>query len=154
MSSIFNDDFQDFIRALNTCNVEYMLLGGYAVILYGYDRTTGDMDVWVNRTLDNYRRLQQAFLHFGMPLFDMNQEAFLDPETTDVFSFGLPPSSIDLLTNPKGVDFEDCYCRAVWLEHDRLPIRLICKADLIHAKQAVGRPRDLDDIARLGTEIP
>jgi hypothetical protein len=41
MANIFNDDFRDFIRALNKANVEYILVGGYSVILHGYARTTG-----------------------------------------------------------------------------------------------------------------
>jgi len=149
MGSIFNLDFQDFIRALNDAEVRYMLLGGYAVILFGYDRTTGDMDVWVERTVGNYERLEKAFLLFGMPLFDMTEVAFLNVHDSDVFSFGSPPSSIELLTNPKGVVFDDCYSRSNWHEHEGLKLRLIAKEDLLVAKRAVARPRDIDDIRRL-----
>ena len=53
MGNIFNNDFQDFISALNNNNVEYLLVGGYSVILHGHSRTTGDMDIWVNRTSEN-----------------------------------------------------------------------------------------------------
>ena len=149
MASIFNVDFQDFLRALNDAAVEYLLLGGYAVILYGYDRTTGDMDVWVARSEGNYERLVNAFRTFGMPTFDMTRERFLDPETADVFSFGIAPSSIDILTRPIGVDFDDCYARRNWIEHDGLSLCLISQDDLIVAKTAAGRKRDLDDVERL-----
>ena len=50
MSNVFNDDFRDFIQALNKHDVQYILVGGYAVILHGYRRVTGDMDIWVSRT--------------------------------------------------------------------------------------------------------
>ena len=50
MNNIFNKDFQDFVKALNNNEVEYILLGGYAVVVYGYSRTTGDLDIWVRRT--------------------------------------------------------------------------------------------------------
>ena len=53
MSNIFNEHFRDFIKALNDNKVEYVLVGGLAVILHGYVRGTGDMDVWVNNTKDN-----------------------------------------------------------------------------------------------------
>jgi len=43
--NIFNDDFKDFLLALNTEKVKYILVGGYAVILHGYNRTTGDLDI-------------------------------------------------------------------------------------------------------------
>lgn len=50
MTNIFNIDFQDFLKALNNNQVDYILLGGYAVIIHGYARTTGDIDIWVKRT--------------------------------------------------------------------------------------------------------
>ena len=54
MGNIFNGDFQDFITALNNNEVEYILVGGYSVILHGYSRTTGDLDIWVNKKSENY----------------------------------------------------------------------------------------------------
>jgi hypothetical protein len=51
MGNIFNDDFRDFLKALNNQNVRYMLVGGFSVILHGYSRTTGDMDIWVERMI-------------------------------------------------------------------------------------------------------
>ena len=61
MANILNEDFTDFIQTLNACNVEYILVGGYAVIYHGYNRTTGDLDIWVNPTSANYRKLSIAF---------------------------------------------------------------------------------------------
>ena len=48
MSNIFNEDFIDFIQAFNNAEVKYVLIGGYAVIIHGYQRTTGDMDILWN----------------------------------------------------------------------------------------------------------
>ncbi|MEL6717672.1 MAG: hypothetical protein AAFO82_07160 [Bacteroidota bacterium] len=76
-NNIFNTDFQDFLNALNKNEVEYILIGGYAVILYGYRRTTGDLDIWVNRTEENYDKIVNAFHDFGMPIFDMSKEKFM-----------------------------------------------------------------------------
>ena len=47
MGNVFNEDFQEFILALNKCEVKYVLVGGYSVIYYGFPRTTGDLDVFV-----------------------------------------------------------------------------------------------------------
>lgn len=94
MGNIFNDDFRDFIQCLNDCNVEYILVGGYSVILHGYSRTTGDMDIWVRKTGDNYIKLVKAFNQFQMPVFDMTLENFLNHPSWDVYSFGIPPVSI------------------------------------------------------------
>lgn len=68
MANIFNTDFREFITALNENQVRYLLVGGFSVILHGYPRTTGDMDIWVDRSNDNYLRLKKAFLQFGMPV--------------------------------------------------------------------------------------
>lgn len=74
MGSIFNDDFRDFIRALNNNQVEYILVGGYAVILHGYRRATGGMDIWVNRTIENYLKVIRAFADFHLPVFGMIEQ--------------------------------------------------------------------------------
>lgn len=61
MGNIFNSDFRDFISALNNNTVDYILVGGYSVILHGYLRTTGDLDIWVNKKKKNYAKLVKAF---------------------------------------------------------------------------------------------
>ena len=61
MGNIFNNDFSDFIEALNNNGVSYILVGGYSVILHRYSRTTGDMDIWVKKDEENYHRLAKAF---------------------------------------------------------------------------------------------
>ena len=66
--NIFNEDFCDFIQSLNKFNVEYILVGGYAVIIRGYSRSTGDMDIWVNKTDENYQKLLSAITDFGLPI--------------------------------------------------------------------------------------
>lgn len=149
MSTIFNDDFREFIQALNHQNVEYILVGGYAVILHGYRRVTGDMDIWVNRTKENYSKLSKAFAEFGLPLFDMTESKFLDADVADVFSYGRPPVSIDIITKLKGVEFDDAFLQAQFFNEDGLEIRFIHLNNLIEAKKAAGRHKDLDDIEKL-----
>jgi len=149
MGNIFNDDFRDFINCFNVYNVKYILVGGYSVILHGYSRTTGDMDIWVERTSENYENIKTAFLHFGMPVFDMTENAFLNNKDFDVFTFGNPPSSIDIMVEVKGLIFKDCYKNAIYFEEDGLVIRTIYITDLKNAKKASGRSKDLDDLENL-----
>ncbi len=152
MGNIFNDDFRDFIQAMNNHNVEYILVGGYAVILHGYRRVTGDMDIWVKRTKDNYVKLARAFAEFHLPLFDMTEQNFLNAETTDVFSYGRPPVSIDIITELKGVQFDDAFSHAQIFNENELMIRFLHLDNLIQAKKAAGRHKDLDDIEKLTSE--
>jgi len=149
MGNIFNPDFQDFINALNQAEVRYILVGGYAVILHGYNRTTGDLDIWVDRTDDNYNRLIRAFQIFGMPVFDMTRLNFLKSAELDVFTFGVPPVSIDIMLSVKGMEFQDVYSRSQLRNVEGIELRLIDLSSLLEAKRNAGRYRDLDDIERL-----
>ncbi|MBU3744610.1 MAG: hypothetical protein FGM61_08710, partial [Sediminibacterium sp.] len=124
---------------LNTNKVRYILVGGYSVILHGYSRTTGDMDLWVERTAENYLKIKNAFEEFGMPVFDMTEENFLHHPEWDVFTFGIPPIAIDLMIGIEGFNFQEIYERSVIFKDEDLEIRVIHKKDLIAAKQKAGR---------------
>jgi Nucleotidyl transferase of unknown function (DUF2204) len=149
VTNIFNSDFRDFLKALNENKVNYILVGGYAVVLHGYPRTTGDMDLWVERSLENYRKLEKAFAQFGMPVFDMNEQNFLSHPVWDVFTFGNPPVAIDIMTRLEGLDFNTAFDRSVIFEDEELEIRTIHKNDLILLKKSAGRSKDLNDLENL-----
>lgn len=149
MGNIFNSDFRDFIAALNHNQVRYILVGGYSVILHGYSRTTGDMDLWVERTKDNYLKIKNAFEEFGMPVFHMTEENFLHHPNWDVFTFGIPPVAIDLMIGLEGFNFQEVFDRSIIYKDDELNIRVIHKNDLIAAKRKAGRSKDLDDLENL-----
>ncbi|HEY0109772.1 MAG TPA: nucleotidyltransferase [Fibrella sp.] len=149
MANLFNNDFQDFLRALRQSQVRYILVGGYSVILHGYSRTTGDMDIWVEKTLDNYLRLSNAFALFGMPTFDMTADNFLNNPAFDVFTFGRQPVAIDIITAIKGLVFDEAYEEASDVEVDGLVVRLIHYNHLLQAKRAAGRARDQNDLDNL-----
>lgn len=148
MGNIFNDDFRDFIECLNRNEVKYILVGGMAVILNGYVRTTGDMDVWVEKSSDNYTNLLKAFHAFGMPVFDMTRERFLS-DIHDVWSFGRDPVRIDLMTAVKGLDFTTAFTNASSYTEDNVAFRFLHLKNLIEAKKASGRHRDMNDIEQL-----
>ena len=148
MADLFNEHFRDFIQALNEQQVEYVLVGGMAVILHGYVRSTGDMDIWVNKTKFNYQKLVKAYMQFGLPLFDMTESAFLSDQY-DVWSIGAPPVKIEVMTAVKGLNFNETFETAQVYEERGLRIRFINVDHLIKAKKASGRFRDLDDIEQL-----
>lgn len=149
MGNIFNEDFQDFISALNNNEVEYILVGGYSVILHGYSRTTGDLDIWVNKEKQNYFRLVKAFEEFKMPVFDMTENNFLNNPELNVFTFGRPPRCIDIMTDVKGLFFNETFKTSQIIKVENLKVRLIHLNQLLQAKKAAGRHKDLDDIENL-----
>ena len=139
---------QDFIKAFNKNNVEYMLVGGLSVFVHGYGRTTGDMDIWVNKTAPNYLKIQLAFRDFGMPLFDMTIDNFLG-DKNDVYSFGREPQKIDVMTAVKGLSFEEAYPNSIRAKLEDTELVVIGVDDLIKAKSAVSRTKDKLDIEML-----
>ncbi len=148
MADYFNKDFKDFISALNNQKVDYILAGGMAVILHGYVRATGDMDIWVNKRVENYQKLVAAFKEFRMPVFDMTESNFMSDQY-DVWTFGVSPVKIEIMTAVKGLKFEEAYASSQIYTEDNVSIRFLGINSLIQAKKAAGRFKDLDDIDQL-----
>lgn len=149
MANIFNNDFREFLQALNQQKVNYLLVGGYAVILHGYRRSTGDMDLWIQTTAENYKNLVKACNQFGLPIIDMTEENFLNNNLIEVFTYGRPPVSIDIMKTVKGCNFDEAYTISQVYIEDSLEIRYLHYNSLIQAKKASGRYKDLDDIEKL-----
>ncbi len=149
MGNIFYQDFRDFIHLLNETEVKYILVGGYSVVFHGYSRTTGDMDLWVKRDKENYKKIEKVFSKFELAVFDMTEDNFLNHPTFDVYSFGNPPVCIDILVKVKGLEFDECYNESQLFDDDDLKIRTINYNHLIQSKKAANRPKDIDDINNL-----
>ena len=149
MKYIFNPDFIDFFKALNDANVRYLLVGGYAVVLHGYNRTTGDLDIWVEQTRENHQKLLKGFTEFKIPLTAIEESDFMGNTGMDVFTLGRPPVAIDIMTAVKGLDFHKAYELSSTIQTSGVPVRLLDLNSLIAAKSASGRHKDLDDIEHL-----
>ena len=146
---IFNPDFKDFIINLNKYNVQYILVGGYAVILRGYSRSTGDLDICVNKTSANFAALQKALTEFGLPMAAVPPDKFFS-DVIDVFSFGRPPYAIEILTALKGISsFEEAFDVATIEVVDDVEVRVLHLKHLVKAKEAAGRYKDKNDLENL-----
>lgn len=145
MSNLFNDDFRDFLLLLNKFEVDYLLIGGYTVILYGYPRTTGDLDIWVNITQENRIKLINCCHAFGLHTTDLSQQKFNNP-AVEVFTFGRPPVCIEILIRIKGIEFSDVKKNFVVMKPDGYPVKVVSYYDLVRMKKNAGRPKDLDDL--------
>lgn len=146
--NLFNSDFRDFINCLNISQVDYILVGVYSVIIHGYPRTTGDMDIWVKPSRPNYFKLTKAFSAFSMSVFDMTEKKFLNPNI-EVFRFGVPPFRIDLMTSVLGLEFDKAYEHTFVYEEDGLKVNVIQINDLKIAKKTSGRHKDINDLENL-----
>jgi len=142
-------DFKELFELLNSARVKYLVLGGYAVIHYGYRRATDDLDIWISPDRDNAEKVSQALQGFGFSAGKVKPSMFVDKGS--VFIIGREPTRIDLLTQPSGIDFETCYARRNTVEWDGVPIPLVSLEDLRANKQASGREKDLADMKGLST---
>jgi predicted nucleotidyltransferase len=146
MANLFNQDFQEFIQALNTNDVKYILVGGYAVILHGYIRSTADMDIWVDKTEGNYSKLKKALNQFGAPCFSKNE--FLGDQF-NVWGIGREPNRIEIMSEVKGLKFNIAYKKSQTYQQENLQIKFIHLNDLLASKKAAGRFKDKNDIEQL-----
>jgi hypothetical protein len=141
------NDFREFFEFLNSEGVEYLLVGGYAVGHYGYVRATGDMDVWIAVDPANAEALARALRRFGFAGKTVSAELFLTRDR--VVRMGVPPLCIDIVTSVAGLDFGRCYADRNVTTWDGAAVSLISIDDLKANKRALGRPKDLDDLAHL-----
>ncbi len=140
-------DFKEFLSLLNSNDVEYLLIGGFAMGAHGYPRTTQDIDVWIERSSDNAKRTLKALREFGFdPPSEIESRLLREDQ---IIRMGLPPFRIEILTTISGVAFADCYARRQMRQIDDLTISVIARTDLIANKKASGRPKDLSDVATL-----
>jgi hypothetical protein len=144
---IFNRDFREFIELLNKHKVRYLLIGGYAVALHGHPRYTKDLDVWIWMDNTNATNLLTALKDFGFASIPLAPEDFLKPD--QIVQLGYPPNRIDLMTSPKGVDFDTCYASREKIEIEGLTVNLIDLKNLKINKKATGRHQDLADLENL-----
>jgi hypothetical protein len=140
-------DFKDFLRLLNEEQVEYLLVGGYAVGFHGYPRMTKDLDVWVAISPENAARLVRVLQRFGFSLKSLSTEPFLNERK--VLKIGIEPLRIDIITSIPGVQFSGCYVNKIDYLFDGIHINLINLEDLKTSKRVCGRRQDLKDLDEL-----
>jgi hypothetical protein len=137
-------DFREFLRSLNSRNVEYLLIGGYAVGYHGYPRPTGDMDIWISSTRENAERALGALQEFGFscPVELLEQD-------NQLIRMGVSPFRLEILTTIDGVSFADCYVERVRGELDGVEVNVISLPKLRENKKASGRTKDIADLENL-----
>ena len=140
-------DFLDIIRALSDADARFIIVGAYAVNLYVDPRATGDLDIWVEPSVENAGKVLLALKAFGAPLAGVSESDFARPGVT--FQIGLAPLRIDILTEISGVQFD-----AAWKDRSMHPfgpftIPFLGKQSLIQNKRAAARPKDLADLDSL-----
>ena len=140
-------DFKEFLRLLNSNQVEYLLVGGYAVGYYGYPRATADLDIWIGMHPKNGEKLINVLREFGFDLPELTPELF--QSENKVIRMGMPPIRIELITSIDGVEFDECYSNRVQANLDDIDINMIDLKHLKINKKTSGRNKDLNDLEHL-----
>jgi hypothetical protein len=142
-----NQDFVDLLRAFAAADVRFLIVGAYALAIHGRPRATGDLDVWIDATPENARRVWQALGAFGAPLSEISEADFGVPGV--VYQIGLPPGRIDILTELTGVTFSEAWDDKIRRPFGEVDVDFIGRATFVRNKRATGRPKDLGDIEGL-----
>lgn len=146
-TSLLPTDFKDFLRLLNSKQVEYLLVGGYAVGYHGYPRATADMDIWIAVHSRNAGKMVEVVREFGFAVEGLSERLFL--KENNVVRLGVPPLRIEVLTTISGVSFEECYRERVTDAFDDVEVHFISLRHLKANKKAAGRLKDLSDLEYL-----
>jgi hypothetical protein len=140
----FNSDWTELLAAFNAAGVRYIVVGAFAYARYARPRATGDLDLFVERTLENARRVFVALLGFGAPLEGVTVDDFASAGF--FYSFGSPPIEVDIITEISGVLFEDA-----WQSRDAgtlggVSVPFIGREAFLQNKRSTGRLKDLADV--------
>lgn len=147
---IFDEEILAFWKALQDHDVKYIMVGGFATNLHGYQRYTGDMDIWIEDTIENRKQLRKAFVNCDMGDFPMIEYMQFVPGWTD---FTLNNNlKLDILVEMKGLElysFNDCLEMASVADIDQIKVPFLHLNQLIANKKTVNRAKDQIDVLAL-----
>jgi hypothetical protein len=140
---------KDAFASFQKHEVRYIVIGGIASVLYGVPRATFDLDILIDATPENIRRLLDSLLEAGMGTASLtNVDEILSHEIT-IFKDHV---RIDVQTSTPGLNFQDAWAHRNTLEYQGQSFYVASREDLISSKKAAGRDVDLDDVRLL--ELP
>jgi hypothetical protein len=140
-------DFRDLLQGFADFGVRYLIVGAYAVAFYTEPRFTKDLDVWVDPTPENARKVWKALAAFGAPVKNLSISDLCDPDL--IFQIGVPPNRIDVMMGIQGVTFEAAWKGRKKSSYLGVPVLYIGRNELIQTKRITGRPQDHLDLRRL-----
>lgn len=143
-------DFRELLELFNKHNVEYMIVGGYALAFHGAPRYTGDLDIFIRSDLLNAQRIMRAFEDFGFESVGLTAADF--ERLDNVIQLGIPPVRVDIVTSLTGISWESAFENRVQGRYGDVQVHYIGREQFILNKRSMGRKKDLADIEALGEE--
>lgn len=147
---ILDEEILKLWETLNKNNTEYIMVGGFATNLHGFARITADVDLWIKDTIDNRKKLRETLKELNIGDFDaIETMQFIPGWTTFRLESGI---DLDVMTSLKGLEqikFDECYAIAPVAIIENISVKFLHINQLIEAKKASGRPKDLMDVEEL-----
>jgi hypothetical protein len=134
--SFFSKVHEQILRKFLSHGVDFVLIGGHAAVFYGVRRTTADIDILVRPTLENGKKIIKAFKELKLEMDEISSEDFAKD---NIFTFGVEPDAVDILTFSKGVSLESIFDNAIHKKIDELKIYIIDIRDLLKNKENLNR---------------
>jgi tRNA nucleotidyltransferase/poly(A) polymerase len=137
---------QDVFASLQKHRVKYLIIGGIAAVLYGVPRATFDLDILIEATPGNARRLLDALIEAKLGTATLTSAEELLAHEITIFQDRV---RIDVQTSTPGLRFEEAWRNRETMEYRGQKFYVVSKQDLIASKQAAGREVDLEDVRLL-----
>lgn len=137
-------DYEDLLRLFNRHRVKYCVVGAFAVAFYAVPRYTKDIDILVEPSTENSRKIIKALNKFGFKGIDLKEEDF--NREGRVIQLGYEPVRVDILTSIAGVDFEEVWQNRKRIRYSNISVLFIGREELIKSKKASGRKQDKVDL--------
>ncbi len=144
---ILHNDFRDFVKLCNQHEVKYVVIGGFAVSIYGYPRSTKDLDICIEASGENAKKMVQVMTDFGMASLKLTEADFL--KSGNITQIGYDPIRIDVINEIDGVPFGEVWEARKRVDYEGQPVYFVSYNHLLQMKAIASRLQDLADIAKL-----
>jgi hypothetical protein len=148
--SLYSDEHIHLLRNLLEFEVKFLLVGGHAAIYYGVNRNTGDLDILIEPTQENGRKLLRALVSVGLEVPTIDAKEF---ESELVLTFGLPPDAVDILNFTPGIEFQAAFENAQKIDFLGITIPVIDIHDLIKNKENLKREGEKSLLDQYDAEV-
>ncbi len=142
-SGVLSTEWKEFLESLNKKGAHYLIIGAVALAVHGCPRMTGDLDILIEASLENAKKVIEALREFGFSDLSLKEEDLLEPGY--VIQIGFPPNRIDLHTSAP-LPFEELFRERIEIEIEGIKLSLVSREHLIKIKEKVGRVQDLADV--------
>jgi hypothetical protein len=146
----FAEDFNEVLCAFAKHGVDFMVVGGYAVNFYGFDRSTGDLDIWINPIEENKQKIYDALVFIGYGGDAAKQIFGLNFEQPCCFKLGDDKYPVDIFTHIVGASFKEAAAEKILFQvEEGVNIYFISVRHLVINKMFAGRDKDKIDVDAL-----